>query len=83
MALFDVYLNVPDEYLRTIQDIYKFTIVLIVFQILIHYSYPNKNILYSALAGTPVNDEFVCLLIFIIIGLIFYHLVAEKILIFL
>jgi hypothetical protein len=82
MALFDIYLDVAPEYLQTVQDIYKFTIVLIVFQIMVHYSFPHKNIIGSALSGIPVNDEFSCLLIFMLMGLAFYHLVAQKIIMF-
>ncbi len=80
MAIFDVYLDIPEDYLKTIQDVYKFSIILIVFQILVHYSFPGKNIFHSAFIGQPVNDEFSCLLIFILIGIAFYHLVAEKVL---
>ncbi len=83
MAIFDIYLDVSPDYLQTIHDIYKFSIILIVFQILVHYSFPNKNILQSALSGVPLNDEFTSLLIFLILGVAFYHLVAQKILMFL
>lgn len=79
MALFDIYLDVPEDYLRTIQDIYKFTVILIVFQILVHYAFPGKNIIQSALTGSPANDEFMTLVIFIMLGIISYHLVFEKI----
>jgi len=82
MAIFDIYLDVAPDYLETIKDIYKFSIVLIVFQVLIHYSSTNKNIIQSSLSGVPVNDEFVTLLIYILLGLAFYHLVALKILSF-
>ena len=82
MALFDIYLDVAPEYLQTVLDIYKFSIVLIVFQVMVHYSFPNKNILGSALSGIPVNDEFSCLLIFVLMGLTFYHLVAQKVIMF-
>ena len=83
MAFLEIYLDVAPEYLQTVQDIYKFTIIFIVFQIMVHYSFPNKNVIGSALSGIPVNDEFTCLLIFMLMGFAFYHLVAQKILKFL
>ncbi len=79
MALFDIYLEVTDDYLKTIQDIYKYFVILVVFQVLVHYAYPNKNVLQTALSGSPANDEFMCLVIFLLIGVVAYHLVAEKI----
>ncbi len=82
MAIFDVYLDVAPDYLQTIQDIYKFSVIFIVFQAMLHYSFPNKNVLQSAMTGVPLNDEFTCLLIFLLFGLAFYHLVAQKILMF-
>ncbi len=82
MAFFDIYLDVPEDYLKTIQDVYKFTVILIVFQILVHYAFPGKNIIQSALSGAPVNDEFMCLVIFIMLGIVAYHLVFEKIISF-
>jgi hypothetical protein len=79
MALFDIYLDVTDDYLKTIQDIYKFFVILLVFQVLVHYSFPNKNIFQTAITGAPANDEFMCLVLFILIGVAAFHLVAEKI----
>ncbi len=82
MAFFDIYLDVAPEYLQTVLDIYKFTVILVIFQIMVHYSFPNKNIIGTALSGIPVNDEFSCLLIFLLMGIAFYHLVAQKIVMF-
>ncbi len=79
MALFDIYLDVTDDYLKTIQDIYKYFVILLVFQVLVHYSFPNKNILQTAISGAPANDEFMCLVIFVLVGVAAYYLVAEKI----
>ncbi len=78
MALFDLYLDLPEDYIKTIQDIYKYLVILVVFQVLYHYSYPSKNILISALQGAPLNDEFMSLVLFVMIGVAAYYLVAEK-----
>lgn len=83
MALFDIYLDLQPEYVQSIQDIYKFTVIFVVFQVLYHYSFPNKNVLQSALSGSPLNDEFATLVIFLMIGILAYHLVASRVIAFL
>jgi hypothetical protein len=45
-----------------------------------HYSNVSKNILNSALTGALLNDEFMTLLIFVIIGVISYYLIFDKVL---
>ena len=45
-----------------------------------HYSNVPKNILNSALTGSLLNDEFMTLLIFIIIGISSYYLIFDKVL---
>ena len=38
MAIFNIYLDLDKEYIDLIKDIYKTLCILIVFQIMIHYS---------------------------------------------
>jgi hypothetical protein len=45
-----------------------------------YYSESPKNIINSALTGFLLNDDFMTLLIFIIIGLSGYYLVFDKVL---
>jgi hypothetical protein len=80
MAIINLYLDFDKDYINLINDIYKIIVVLIVFQILMHYSNVPKNILNSALTGSLLNDEFMTLLIFIIIGISSYYLIFDKVL---
>ena len=80
MAIFNFYLDLDKEYILLIRDIYKVVIILIIFQALLYYSESPKNIINSALTGFLLNDDFMTLLIFIIIGLSGYYLVFDKIL---
>lgn len=80
MAIFNLYLDFDKDYINLINDIYKIIVVLVVFQILMHYSNVPKNILNSALTGSLLNDEFMTLLIFIIIGISSYYLIFDKVL---
>jgi hypothetical protein len=80
MAIFNLYLDFDKDYINLINDIYKIIVILVVFQILIHYSNVPKNILNSALTGSLLNDEFMTLLIFIIIGITSYYLIFDKLL---
>ena len=80
MAIFNIYLDLDKDYINLIKDIYKVLVVFIVFQVLMHYSNVSKNILNSALTGALLNDEFMTLLIFVIIGVIYYYLIFDKVL---
>jgi hypothetical protein len=80
MAIINLYLDFDKDYINLINDIYKIIVVLIVFQVLMHYSNVPKNILNSALTGALLNDEFMTLLIFIIIGVSSYYLIFDKVL---
>jgi hypothetical protein len=80
MAIFNIYLDLDKDYINLIKDIYKILVVFIVFQVLMHYSNVSKNILNSALIGALLNDEFMTLLIFVIIGVISYYLIFDKVL---
>ena len=82
MAILDVYLDIPDNYVKSIQDIYKMIVVLGVVQLLIYYSKPSKDFFLQAFTQIPMNDHFMTLIIYFMIGIISYYLVAEKILMF-
>lgn len=79
MALFNIYLDLDKEYTCLIHDIYKLLCILIIFQILVHYSSMQKNIIQNALTGKILNNDFIGLLFFIILGFAAYHLVFDKI----
>jgi hypothetical protein len=78
MAILDIYLDIDNEYLNLIKDLYKVLVILIVFQLLVYYSNASKNIVNSALTGFLLNDDFMTLLIFIVIGICSYYLVFDK-----
>ena len=78
MAILDIYLNIDNEYINLIRDIYKVLVILIIFQLLVYYSSAQKNIVNTALTGFLLNDDFMTLLIFIIIGICSYYLIFDK-----
>ena len=80
MSIFNINLDLDKDYVNLIKDIYKIMVILIIFQLLVHYSGMRKDIINSALTGSLMNDEFMALLLFIVISLCGYYLVAEKIL---
>ena len=82
MSILNIYLDFDKDYINLIKDIYKTLVILIVFQVLIYYSECSKNIINSALTGFLLNDDFMMLLIFIIIGICSYYLVFDKIISF-
>jgi hypothetical protein len=78
MAIFNINLELEKEYIDLIKDIYKITMILVVFQIILYYSNCQKNILNSALTGTLLNDDFMTLLIYLILSMTSYYLVFDK-----
>ena len=79
MAIFDIYLDIDKDYIKIINDIYKISVILIIFQLIISLSSSNKNIINNSLNGSIMNDDFMTLLIYIIISVLGYYLVFEKI----
>jgi len=78
MAIFNFYLDLDKNYILLIKDIYKIITILIVFQLILYYSNSNKNIINTALTGVLLNDDFMSLLIYIIISVSAYYLVFDK-----
>ena len=78
MAIIDIYLDIDKEYLNLIKDIYKILIILIVFQLLTSSSNLQKNIVNNALTGYLLNDDFMTLLIFIVISVSAYYMIFDK-----
>jgi hypothetical protein len=78
MAILDIYLDIDSEYINLIKDVYKVLVILIIFQLLVYYSNAQKNIVNTALTGFILNDDFMTLLIFIIIGICSYYLIFDK-----
>jgi hypothetical protein len=78
MAIFNFYLTLDKEYIQLIKDIYKVLVILIVFQIIMYFSNSEKNIINSALTGNILNDQFMTLLIYIIISISSYYLIFDR-----
>jgi hypothetical protein len=78
MAIIDIYLDIDSEYINLIKDIYKVLVIFILFHLLVYYSNAQKNIVNTALTGFLLNDDFMTLLIFIIIGICSYYLFFDK-----
>lgn len=80
MAIFNLYLDLDKEYIQLIKDLYKIIVILVVFQIIMYYSNSSKNILSSAFSGNLLNDDFMTILIYIIISICAYYLIFDKVL---
>ena len=78
MAILNLYLDLDKEYIQLIKDLYKIIVILIVFQIIMYYSNNSKNILITAFSGSLLNDDFMTVLIYIIISISAYYLIFDK-----
>jgi hypothetical protein len=79
MAILNIYLDIDEEYVNLVKDIYKVLVILVVFQILVSFS-TQKNIVNNALTGSLLNDDFMILLIFAIISMSAYYLIFDRLL---
>ena len=80
MAIFNIYLDFDKDYINLIKDLYKVIVILIIFQTIMYYSGAQKNIINTALTGFLMNDEFMMLVIFIVISITAYYLIFDKLL---
>jgi hypothetical protein len=78
MAIFNFILELDKNYIDLIKDIYKVITILIIFQVILYYSNSPKNILSNALLGTVLNDDFITLLVYIMISISSYYLIFDK-----
>ena len=79
MAIINLYLDFDKDYINLLKDLYKIIVILIIFQSMIYYSGAQKNIINTALTGFLMNDEFMMLVIFVVISITAYYLVFDKI----
>lgn len=79
MAILNIYLDLDQEYINLTKDLYKILTILIVFQIMVSLS-SQKNIINSALTGSLLNDDFMIILLFVIISVSSYYLIFDRIL---
>jgi hypothetical protein len=80
MALFEIYLDVDEEYKDTIKTIYTFFVIMIVFHILMSLSYNGSKPILFGLTRELFNDDFMNLLFIGMISIIFYYFISVKLL---
>lgn len=78
MAIFNINLDLDESYKKLIKDVYKWSIIIIFVHLLLCISHGDKKSIN--LTGEFLNCDFISLLVYIILGLMFYYLVGEKIL---
>jgi hypothetical protein len=79
MSIVTIHLPFSKEYVEMTQDIYKLFIILIVFHILVIVSKFSKGDMASVFTGNMLNDHFMWLVLYFILGVMSYYLVFEKI----
>lgn len=73
MALFNFDLNILDNYKLLIKDILKYLTIFVVF----HYLVTSTKIKNPFKNGF-LNDSFISLLIYLVLGILFYYLIIEE-----
>jgi hypothetical protein len=79
MSIVTIHLPFSQEYVEMIQDIYKLFVTLAVFHVLVILSSFSKGELTSIFSGNMLNDNFMLLVLYLILGIMSYYLVFEKI----
>jgi len=78
MTIINLNLNLDKDYTKIINNIIKIITILIVFQYMIIWSHPNINIVNS-IANNFMNDIYLSMIIYVILGLLTYYLVIKQI----
>lgn len=78
MAIINLHLNLDKDYTNMLNDIIKLITILIVFQFMITWSNHNSNLL-TAITNNFLNDIYLSMMIYIILGLLAYYLVIKQI----
>ena len=79
MALINIYLDLDSNYKKFLNDSYKIIVIMLVIQLMVHYSNDNKNLLTNALTGDLWNDNLFLIILYVLIGVCSYYFVFEKI----
>ena len=79
MALINLYLDIDTNYKEFLNDSYKIIVILLVIQMMVHFSNDNKNLISNALTGDLWNDNLFLLIIYILVGVSSYYFVFEKV----
>ncbi len=80
MAIYEIRLEIEEEYKETIKSIYKFLVIVIVFHILMSLAYNGSKPILFGLTRELFNDDFMNLLLIGMISIIAYYFVSEKLL---
>ena len=80
MAIINLHLDLDENYIQFINDIYKLFTILIIIHIIFSLLNVDKDFLYNSLSGNMLNDDLITLLIVIILGISSYYLIFNKIL---
>lgn len=75
MAILFLELNILENYKFFLKDILKYLTVLIVFQYLLS---ANSKLIKNPFSTKFLNNSFLYLIIFIILGLMVYYLIVEE-----
>ena len=80
MAIINLHLDLEENYINYLKDVYKLFTILIVIQIIFNLLDVKKDFLYNSMSGNILNDDVVILLFVIILGISSYYLIFNKIL---
>ena len=80
MVLFNLNLQLENNYTLMLNEIIKIITILLVIQFMICWSYPNSKLLDDLSKGF-LNDSCLSILIYVVLGIMTYHLVVKNIII--
>jgi hypothetical protein len=75
MAIYNIKLDLDEEYILLINDIFKYSVILLFIHLLLSFD-NKKNI---KIFGEFLNDDFLDVFAYIMLGFLFYYLVVKKI----
>lgn len=76
MVLFQLKLNITNKYKDLIKDIIKYLTIFLIFQYMMSLT---KFKIKNPLTNGFLNDSIVLILLYLVLGLMFYYLIIEEI----
>jgi hypothetical protein len=80
MALYEIRLDLDPEYVQMVKSIYQFLAIIIVFHLLVSYTYNGSKPILFGLSQEFMNDHVLNLILMGMISIMSFYMVFQKIL---
>lgn len=80
MAIITLNLDLSEDHKQLVRELLKYTTILLVVHVLMYLEYNGKNVQKACgFSGSFFNDDFINIFVFVLLGLLSYHLILKNI----